>query len=93
MDLFEETVNNQACGKTCRKAGSFIKKITFFTCDDNPLAQSPEHQDEVIKKVKDLGNIDLQVVGFNKQFDFGKFYSVSFCQFSLYCIGQNNELT
>ncbi|CAL8106848.1 unnamed protein product [Orchesella dallaii] len=57
-----------------RKA-STLKKIVYFTRNDNPHGGKQNLQMEVVKKFKDIGKVDLNVVAFNDNFSLEPFYS------------------
>lgn len=50
----------------------------YFTCEDNPHAGKRNLQHDVVKKFKDLGKVDFNIITFKEDFQFDKFYSVLF---------------
>lgn len=49
----------------------------YFTREDNPHSAKSDLQADVVSKFKDLGNIELSIMSFKKDFEFCKFYSVT----------------
>ncbi|ODN06020.1 X-ray repair cross-complementing protein 5 [Orchesella cincta] len=51
------------------------KKILYFTRNDRPHDGKTNMQKEVVKKFKDLGKVELNIVAFNDDFSLQPFYS------------------
>ena len=62
------------CSKT---AQGYIKKLMYFTYNDNPHEDNPALQNDAYQKFKDLGSVDLNILSFNSDFNFQSFYQVS----------------